>query len=50
MLGHMALEVGLGRLVVHMGYELGLGNGFWILLSGNVIPDANVVSRVPRLM
>ena len=50
MLGHLIREVTLGQLVVHMRYELGKGNVSEVLLSGNVIPDVNVVSRVPTLI
>ena len=48
--GCMARDIALGRLVVHMGFELELGSGFWMLLSGNVIPDVIVVRQVPALM
>ena len=50
MLSCVAKKVTLGRLVVHVGYGLGMGNVSGMLLSGNVIPNVNVVSRVTALM
>ena len=50
MSGCVAREVTLGRLVVHVGYGLGMGNVSRMLLSGNVIPDVILVRQVPKLM
>lgn len=48
--GCVVREVTLGRLVVYVRYGLGMGNVSRMLLSGNVIPDMIVVSRLPALM
>ena len=50
MTGCMVREVTLRRLVIHMGYRLGMGNISEMLLSGNVILGVIVVSQIPVLM